>query len=95
MISEGSSTTAAATTATPTNIQAEYIHRAAWKAGVMGALNVVIAALAVRLILLCGVLGANALTFLALREPDPYRLAAVGVYSVVVVVPLIWLAARR
>jgi hypothetical protein len=61
----------------------------------MGALNVVTALLAVRLILLVSVGGATALTWLALRDPDPYRLAALGVYAGVVVVPLVWLAARR
>lgn len=61
----------------------------------MGALNVATAILAVRLTLLVAVLGANALTFLALRDPDPYRLAALLVYAAVVVVPVIVLAARR
>lgn len=61
----------------------------------LGALNLATAILAVRLILLVSVCGANVLTYLALRDPDPYRLAALGVYSLVVVVPLIWLAARR
>jgi hypothetical protein len=78
-----------------TTIQTEYIHRANWKAGVLGALNVATAILAVRLILLSSVLGAIGLTYLVLREPDPYRLAALGVYAGVVVVPLIWLTARR
>jgi hypothetical protein len=51
--------------------------------------------LSARLILLVGVGGATFLTWLALREPDPYRLAVLGVYAAVVVVPLVWLAARR
>jgi hypothetical protein len=84
-----------ATTTTQTDYQQEYIHRTSWKAGMMGALNVATAILAVRLILLASVLGAIGLTYLVLREPDPYRLAALGVYAGVVVVPLIWLTARR
>jgi hypothetical protein len=59
----------------------------------MGALNVLIALLAVRLILLVAVSGAVWLTWLALQQPDPYRLGALAVYALVVVVPLVWLSA--
>jgi hypothetical protein len=69
-------------------------HNAAWKAGVLGTINVLAMTLAARMILLIGVSGAIWLTYLALASPDPYRLAVLGVYSVVVVVPLTWLAAR-
>lgn len=61
----------------------------------MGSLNVLALVLAIRLTLLVSVGGAISLTWLALREPDPYRLAALGVYAAVVVVPLVWLAGRR
>ena len=61
----------------------------------LGALNLATAILAVRLILLVAVCGAIAVAYLVLKEPDPYRLGALGVYAAVVVVPLIWLAARR
>ena len=84
-----------ATTTTPTDIQREFVHRAAWKAAMLGSLNLVTAILAVRLILLVSVSGAVALAYLALREPDPYRLGALGVYGVLVVLPMVWLAARR
>jgi hypothetical protein len=83
------------TVETPPDFQNEFIHRSAWKAGVMGALNVATAILAVRLTLLVSVGGAIGVAFLVLRNPDPYRLAALGVYAAAVVVPLIWLAARR
>lgn len=79
----------------PSNLHNEYIHRAAWKAGVMGALNVVIALIAVRLILLVAVCGAISLAYLALASTDPYKLGTLAVYTLVVVVPLVWLAARR
>jgi hypothetical protein len=82
-------------TTNQTSYQQEYIHRASWKAGMLGALNAATAILAARLILLVAVCGAIGLTYLVLREPDPYRLAALGVYAGVVVVPLIWLTARR
>lgn len=59
----------------------------------MGALNVLIALLAVRLILLVAVSGAVWLTWLALQQPDLYRLAALAVYAAVVVVPMVWLTA--
>jgi hypothetical protein len=61
----------------------------------MGALNVISVVLAVRLTLLISVSGAIALAYLALGEPDPLRLGALGIYAGVVVVPLIWLASRR
>jgi hypothetical protein len=98
----GSETTTTATAAatppdssTPKQVTTEYIHRAAWKAGVLGALNLATAILAVRLTLLVSVGGAIGVAYLVLKEPDPYRLGALAVYAVVVVVPLIWLAARR
>jgi hypothetical protein len=89
------SATATTTTATPPNLHQEYIHRATWKAGVLGALNLATAILAVRLTLLVSVGGAIGVAYLVLKEPDPYRLGALAVYAGVVVVPLIWLAARR
>jgi hypothetical protein len=85
------------TIATPPNpaLTQEFLHRSAWKAGVMGALNVVTAVLAVRLILLVCVCGAIALAYLALMQPDPYRLGALAIYAVAVVLPLVWLSSRR
>lgn len=73
----------------------EFVQRAAWRAGVLGAVNVFTAILAVRLILLISVCGAVALTYLVLLEPDPYRLGALGIYAGGVLLPLIWLSARR
>lgn len=65
-------------------------------AGVMGALNVLTVVLAVRLTLLVSVCGAAGLAYLVLAgAPDPYRLGVLIAYSAIVVVPLIWLAARR
>lgn len=61
----------------------------------LGALNVVTAVLAVRLILLVCVCGAIALAYLALMQPDPYRLGALAIYAVAVVLPLVWLSSRR
>lgn len=61
----------------------------------MGSVNVLANVLAVRLTLLVSVGGAISLTWLALQQPDPYRLAALAVYAGVVVVPLVWLAGRH
>lgn len=61
----------------------------------MGAFNVLAIVLGVRLTLLVAVGGAIALTWLALVQPDLYRLGALAVYAAVVVVPLVWLAGRR
>jgi hypothetical protein len=71
------------------------MHRAAWQAGVLGALNVITVVLAVRLTLLVSVCAAGGLAWLALEQPDPYRLGVLGVFAGIVVVPLIWLASRR
>jgi len=66
--------------------------RFAWKQAVMGTLNVLTIVLAVRLTLLVAVSGAIALAYLALSAPTPYTAVVLGIYSVVVVVPLVWLA---
>ena len=94
----GLSGTTTTTAATPPNLPPDYVHRAAWKAGVLGALNVATVILAVRLTLLVSVGGAIYLTWLVCGgagAPDPLRLAALGVYAAAVVVPLVWLASRR
>ena len=61
----------------------------------MGALNVLTAVLSARLVVLVAVSGAIALTVLALETPDPYRLGALGIYALGVVVPSIWMACTR
>jgi hypothetical protein len=83
------------TTQSRPNLQQEYIARLAWKQGVLGALNLATAILAIRLILLLAVCGAVALAWVALASADPMRLAALGVYTLSVVGPLVWLAARH
>src|SRR5262245_22976711 len=96
LISNNSSTTPRTGTPPPSAaLQQEFKTRSAWQAGVMGALNVLTAVLAVRLTLLVSVCGASALAWAALAEPDPYRLGTLGVYAVVVVLPLVWLTSRR
>jgi hypothetical protein len=80
---------------TPPNLQAEYIHRVAWKAGVLGALNLATAVLAVRVILLLAVVGAAVLAVLTLRTGQPAALAVLGIYTVSVVCPLVWLSSRH
>lgn len=67
----------------------------AWKQGVIGALNVATSILAARAILMVAVSGDIALTWLCLVEPDPYRLAALAIYSGAVVVPMILMALRK
>lgn len=73
----------------------ELAYRRSWKAGVIGALNLASAILAARLILLLAVLGAVGLDWIALAEPDPVRLAAIGIYGGMVVLPVVWVASRR
>ena len=90
----------ATTTATPptppkpTPQQAEYIHRAAWKASVLATLNVLLAAVAIRFILLAAVAGAIILTYITIQSPDPWRLGSLAIYALTVVGPCVWLASR-
>lgn len=79
--------------ATPPDVK-ELIERAAWKAGVIGALNVATQILAVRFVVLISVVGGIALTCLALFSPDPYKLGALAIYTLSVVGPAVWLAGR-
>jgi len=76
-------------------LPAEYIHRAAWKAGILGALNVLIMITAARMIVLVAVSGGIGLTMIALGAPDPWRLGALAIYSIAIVVPVIYLASRH
>jgi hypothetical protein len=83
------------TTTPPPNLQNEYVHRVAWKAAVLGTLNVLIVVTAVRLITLVAVIGGIVLTAIALEAPDPWRVGVLAIYAVAVVMPVIWMASRR
>lgn len=79
-------------------INPEYVHRNAWKAGVMGSLNVLFAVIAARFILLVAVAGALILAWPVAKAPDPIAIPALimlGVYCLLVVIPMVWLASRR
>lgn len=69
--------------------------RAQWKQRVIATFNVLAVVLAVRFVLLIAVCGAIALTWLTLQSTDPYRLIALGIYAVGVVVPSVYLACVR
>jgi hypothetical protein len=75
-----------------TQLAQEYITRRAWRAAVLGAINVLIAVVAVRLIVLIGVCGGIFLTYLALDQPDWFRIGTLGIYCVGVIFPAVWLA---
>src|SRR5580698_2284341 len=78
--------------------ETEYVHRSAWKAGVLGSLNLLAIVLAVRLVLLVAVIGALWLAKLALDVPQPVQQAALimlAVYCVTVVLPMVWLSSRK
>jgi hypothetical protein len=92
LIGQTNATTKTATSSTPNT---EFQHRAQWKTAVLASLNVLFVILAVRAILLVAVIGAIYLTIIATTTPDPWRMGAVAVYAVIVVVPLTWLAARK
>ena len=67
----------------------------AWKAGVLGSINVLAIVLAVRLGLLVAIVGAICLTYIAIQAPDPLRLGALAIYCAFVLLPTTWLASRR
>jgi hypothetical protein len=91
----GMKTTAETTPPNPVSRETEFVQRAAWKQGVLGALNVIAVVLAVRAILLVAVVGAFYLTVIAIDRPDPWRMAALAIYCVVTVIPVVWLSSRR
>ena len=72
----------------------ELINQAAWKAGLLGAVNVLVKVLAARFVVLVAVSGGIWLTWTALAQPDPYRLGALAIYALAVVCPTIYLASR-
>ena len=78
----------------PELLAQELMARRAWRASVIGSLNVVVAVLAVRLILLLATCGAFILAWVATRDAQPLQLGAVGIYLVGVVLPLTWLTRR-
>lgn len=73
----------------------EYVHRAAWKAGVLGAINVLVLVVSARVIVMVAVGGGIVLTSMALTNLDPWRLGALAIYAICVVVPVVWLASRH
>lgn len=73
----------------------EYIHRAAWKAGVLGTIDVLIRVVSTRSIVLVAVGGGIVLASSALNNPDPWRLGVLAIYAAAVVIPVVWLASRH
>jgi hypothetical protein len=82
----------------PPNLQTEFMTRSAWRSGVLGAINVLVAVVAVRFVLLLAVVGAFVLAKLSLDVAEPVKTPALimlGVYCATVVLPMVWLASRR
>ena len=80
-------------TSSPTTTD-ELVSRLAWRQGVLGALTLAIRILSARAILLFAVLGAIGLAWLALSSSDHVRLAALALYTITVVGPLVWLSGK-
>jgi hypothetical protein len=98
MVASATRTTSATNSATPNapvSRETEFVTRGAWKAGVLGALNALFIVLAVRAILLVAVVGAIILASAVVAAPDPWRLGALAIYAALIVVPTVWLSARR
>lgn len=79
----------------PPETRIELQARAAWRAGVIGSLNVAAQILAARLILLLATMGAFGLTWVAIQTAQPLQLGAVALYLAGVILPLVWLSGRR
>jgi hypothetical protein len=93
-----SATTTATTQPKTVSRETEFMTRAAWRNGVMGALNLLAVVLAVRLVLLVAVIGALWLAKLALDVPVAMQMPALvmlGVYCATVVIPMVWLSSRK
>lgn len=75
--------------------QNEVMSRRAWRASVIGSLNVAAMILAARFILLLATLGAFVLAYIATQSAQPLQLVAVGIYLLGVVFPLTWLSSRQ
>lgn len=60
----------------------------------MGALNAFALVVGARAIVLVAVFGGIGLTWLALQNPDPYKLGALAIYTLAVLCPVVWLAGR-
>jgi hypothetical protein len=50
---------------------------------------------AARFVVLIAVIGGIVLTAIALGGPDPWRLGALAIYTMAVVVPVVWMTARH
>lgn len=87
-------TTSSISSQTTTSSSDELIARAAWQRGVFAAFSVAIKILAARAILLFAVLGAIGLAVLAISGGDYPRLAVLGLYTITVCGPLVWLAGK-
>lgn len=79
---------------TPRGDELELVHRTAWRAGMLGAINVLTQVIAAKVIVLIAVIGGVALTWIALGDPNLYRLGALAIYAGFVVGPCVWLAGR-
>jgi hypothetical protein len=78
--------------------ETEFVTRAAWRAGVLGAVNALFVILAVRAILLVAVVGALVLAWTVAKSADPIpypSLIMLVVYGLLVVIPVVWLSSRR
>lgn len=74
-------------TSTATQAQTVFARQAA----ISGVLQAMALVLAVRLMLLLVLAGAMALAIMAMNDPQPLKLGALGLYAVLVVLPVVWL----
>jgi len=65
------------------------------EAQILAVINAAVSILGARLLLLVGLVGAIALSYLAVLAPSATSIIAQGVFGLFIFAPLIWLSARR
>lgn len=66
-----------------------------WRHALLGTLQAAVLVVSARGLLLLGALGAFALAWVALSDPQPLRLAAAATYDLLVFLPAVWLASKK
>ena len=70
------------------------MQRAAWRAGMLGAINTLAVVLSVRFMSLVAIVGGIVLTWLCLQTSDPFKLIALAIYCLGTSL-MIWLTFGR
>lgn len=67
----------------------------AWRAALIASMQAIVLVVAARAVLFLAAVGAFVLAWVALRDPQPLRLGAAGMFDLLVFLPAVWLAAKK